>query len=140
MKKEEVLKQLIPGLIIGFILGLILITLIGVDTENEVPNIVGGVMSCLIPQLLNGIIVLKGTAKVLNRNLSVGQALLKNIPYMIIAAIIGFIFAKGILMMALDIDLRTIEPLHNTLIFASLGAIVSTLLSYFLLKQYEKNN
>ena len=80
MKSKDIIKQLAPGLIVGFILGFALITVVGVDTENEVPNIIGGVMSCAIPTLLNGLIVLKGTAKVLDRKLSIGKAFLINIP------------------------------------------------------------
>ena len=83
MKTKDVVKQLVPGLVVGFILGFVLITVVGVDTKNEVPNIIGGVMSCAIPTLLNGLIVLKGTAKVLDRKLSIGKALIRNIPYII---------------------------------------------------------
>ena len=36
-------------------------------------------MSCAVPTLLNGIVVLKGTAKVLDRKLSIGKAFLRNI-------------------------------------------------------------
>ena len=92
MKSKDILKQLIPGLIVGFLLGFILITIVGVDKENEVPNIIGGVMSCAVPTLLNGLIVLKGTAKVLDRKLSIGKALVINIPYIIMAAILGLLF------------------------------------------------
>ncbi len=139
MKSNDIIKQLAPGLIVGFILGFALITVVGVDTENEVPNIIGGVMSCVIPTLLNGLIVLKGTAKVLDRKLSIGKAFLINIPYIIIAGILGFLFAYGVLMTALDIDLRTLQPMENTLIFATLGAIISTFLAYFALRHYEKS-
>lgn len=139
MKSKDIIKQLAPGLIVGFILGFALITVVGVDTENEVPNIIGGVMSCAIPTLLNGLIVLKGTAKVLDRKLSIGKAFLINIPYIIIAGILGFLFAYGVLMTALDIDLRTLQPMENTLIFATLGAIISTFLAYFALRHYEKS-
>lgn len=139
MKSKDIIKQLAPGLIVGFILGFALITVVGVDTENEVPNIIGGVMSCAIPTLLNGLIVLKGTAKVLDRKLSIGKAFLINIPYIIIAGILGFLFAYGVLMTALDIDLRTLTQMENTLIFATLGAIISTFLAYFALKHYEKS-
>ena len=116
MKKNDIIKQLVPGLVVGLILGFILITIVGVNKEDEVPNLIGGVMSCAIPMLLNGIIVLKGTAKVLDRKLSIGKAFVRTIPYIIIAAIIGFLFAYGVLMMALDIDLRTLKPMENTLI------------------------
>lgn len=139
MKSKDIIKQLAPGLIFGFILGFALITVVGVDTENEVPNIIGGVMSCAIPTLLNGLIVLKGTAKVLDRKLSIGKAFLINIPYIIIAGILGFLFAYGVLMTALDIDLRTLTQMENTLIFATLGAIISTFLAYFALRHYEKS-
>ena len=139
MKSKDILKQLIPGLIVGFLLGFILITIVGVDKENEVPNIIGGVMSCAIPTLLNGLIVLKGTAKVLDRKLSIGKALVINIPYIIMAAILGLLFTYGVLMTALDIDLRTLSQMENTLIFATLGAIISTVLAYFALRHYEKS-
>lgn len=139
MKSKDILKQLIPGLVVGFILGFILITIVGVDKENEVPNIIGGVMSCAIPTLLNGLIVLKGTAKVLDRKLSIGKAFVINIPYIIIAGILGFLFAYGFLMTALDIDLRTLTQMENTIMFATLGAIISTFLAYFALRHYEKS-
>ena len=139
MKSKDILKQLIPGLIVGFLLGFILITIVGVDKENEVPNIMGGVMSCAIPTLLNGLVVLKGTAKVLDRKLSIGKALVINIPYIIMAAILGLLFTYGVLMTALDIDLRTLSQMENTLIFATLGAILSTILAYFALRHYEKS-
>ena len=139
MKSKDILKQLIPGLIVGFLLGFILITIVGVDKENEVPNIIGGVMSCAVPTLLNGLIVLKGTAKVLDRKLSIGKALVINIPYIIMAAILGLLFTYGVLMTALDIDLRALSQMENTLIFATLGAILSTILAYFALRHYEKS-
>ena len=139
MKGKDIIKQLLPGVVVGFILGFVLTTVVGVDPENEIPNIIGGVMSCAIPTLLNGVIVLKGTAKVLDRKLSIGKAFLINIPYIIIAGILGFLFAYGVLMTALDIDLRTLTQMENTLIFATLGAIISTFLAYFALRHYEKS-
>ncbi len=139
MKTKDIMKQLIPGFIAGLILGTILITLVGVDTENEIPNIIGGIMSCAVPTLLNGLVVLKGTAKTLDRKLSIGKALIRNIPYIIIGAIIGFLFTYGYLITFLGVDLRTLTVIENTTIFAILGAIVSTILAYFALKKYEKD-
>lgn len=139
MKSKDIIKQLLPGVVVGFILGVVLTTVVGVDTENEIPNIIGGIMSCAVPTLLNGIIVLKGTAKVLDRKLSVGKALLRNLPYVLIAAVLGFLFAFGVLMNGLNVDLRTLETMENTLIFATLGVIVSTFLAYIALKSYEKS-
>lgn len=139
MKGKDIIKQLLPGVVVGFILGFVLTTVVGVDPENEIPNIIGGVMSCAIPTLLNGVIVLKGTAKVLDRKLSIGKAFLRNLPYVLVAAILGFLFAFGVLINGLNIDLRTLETMENTLIFATLGVIVSTLLAYVALKSYEKS-
>lgn len=139
MKGKDIIKQLLPGVVVGFILGFVLTTVVGVDSENEIPNIIGGVMSCAIPTLLNGVIVLKGTAKVLDRKLSIGKAFLRNLPYVLVAAILGFLFAFGVLINGLNIDLRTLETMENTLIFATLGVIVSTLLAYVALKSYEKS-
>ena len=139
MKGKDIIKQLLPGVVVGFILGFVLTTVVGVDPENEIPNIIGGVMSCAIPTLLNGVIVLKGTAKVLDRKLSIGKAFLRNLPYVLVAAILGFLFAFGVLINGLNIDLRTLETMENTLIFATLGVIVSTLLAFIALKNYEKS-
>ncbi len=139
MKGKDIIKQLLPGVVVGFILGFVLTTVVGVDSENEIPNIIGGVMSCAIPTLLNGVIVLKGTAKVLDRKLSIGKAFLRNLPYVLVAAILGFLFAFGVLINGLNIDLRTLETMENTLIFATLGVIVSTLLAFIALKSYEKS-
>lgn len=139
MKGKDIIKQLLPGVVVGFILGFVLTTVVGVDPENEIPNIIGGVMSCAIPTLLNGVIVLKGTAKALDRKLSIGKAFLRNLPYVLVAAILGFLFAFGVLINGLNIDLRTLETMENTLIFATLGVIVSTLLAYIALKSYEKS-
>lgn len=139
MKGKDIIKQLLPGVVVGFILGFVLTTVVGVDPENEIPNIIGGVMSCAIPTLLNGVIVLKGTAKVLDRKLSIGKAFIRNLPYVLVAAILGFLFAFGVLINGLNIDLRTLETMENTLIFATLGVIVSTLLAYVALKSYEKS-
>ena len=59
MKKNDIIKQLLPGIIVGFILGCILISLVGVNETDPIPNYIGGAMSCLVPTILNTIIVLK---------------------------------------------------------------------------------
>lgn len=138
MKSKDIARQLVPGLIAGFILGFILITIVGVDEGNEIPNIIGAVMSCAVPCLLNGVIVLKGTAKTLERKLSIGKALVMNIPYIILAAIIGFLYSYIYMKTILGFNLCALSPMQNTIIFASLGAVVSTILAYVALKDYEK--
>lgn len=138
MKTKDIIKQLLPGLIVGFFLGCILIYTVGVDKENLIPNIFGAIMSCAVPTLLNGIIVLKGTSKVLDRKLSIGKAFMFNLPYIIIGGIIGFLFVRVYIMMILGLDPCTFSRVANTLLYAIFGAIISTILAYFTLKRYEK--
>lgn len=138
MKKEDVIKQLIPGLILGFFLGCILIYFVGVDNEKLVPNIIGAIMSCAVPTLLNGLIVLKGTAKTLDRKLSIGKAFVMNIPYIIIGGIIGFLFIRIVIMMILGLDPCDFNIVAHTLTYAIFGAITSTILAFIALKQYVK--
>ena len=57
MRSKDVFKQLFPGIIVGFILGFIINYAAGVNPENNIPNIIGGVLACAVPVLLNGIII-----------------------------------------------------------------------------------
>lgn len=139
MKSKDVARQLMPGLIFGFILGFVLITIVGVDEENEMPNIIGSVMSCAVPCLLNGVIILKGTAKTLERKLSIGKAFVRNIPYIILSGLIGFLYSYVYMKTVLGFDLCALSSMQNTIIFATLGAVVSTILAYVALRDYEKS-
>ena len=115
MKSKDVFKQLLPGVIVGLILGFILTIIVGVDTNNEIPNFIGGAMCCFIPTLLNCVIVLKGTAKHLKRELSMGKALIKTIPYAIVALFIGFITVSVLITQVLNVntcDLNVIVTLE----------------------------
>lgn len=138
MKRNDIIKLLVPGFVVGFVLGLIVIALVGVDKKNEISNIIGGVFSSIIPTLLNGIVVLKGASKTLKRKLSVLGAFKINLIYILVAAVIGFLFTYVVLISILEIDLRSFTRLENTLVFASFGAIISTVLAYFALKSYER--
>lgn len=136
MKKEEVIKQLVPGVIVGMILGTVVGTITGVNTTDEIPNIIGIVLGCVIPTLLNGTIILFGTSRVLERKLSFGKAVVKNIPYVLCSAVIGIVYA---MILRTQVDLCTIPKLTNTIINAVLGVIVSTILGYIALKNFEKS-
>ena len=139
MKSEDIKKQLTPGIIVGLILGFGLSMLVGVDTQNEIPNFIGAAVSCLVPTLLNGVIVLKGTAKTLKRDLSIGSAFVKTAPYAIGAAIFGFIFAAGLISKGMHITIGTLPVFVVALYQALLGVMVSTLTAYSELKNYEKS-
>lgn len=138
MKREDIIKQLVPGVVVGLVLGFILTLIVGVNTENPIPNYIGGAMCCFVPTLLNCIIVLKGTAKVLNRKLSIGQSFIKTIPYALVALVFGFSFVALIVEKLIGLNTCEISTIVTAIYQAILGVIVSTVSAYFALKQYEK--
>lgn len=139
MKKKDIIKQLIPGVIVGAVLGGVINTLAGVNTKEIMPNVINAMLASAIPTLLNGTIVLLGTSKILERKLSVLKAFLNNLIYVLIAAVLGFAFSFGLLHGLLNIDLKEITVLVNTIVLSILGIVVSTLLAYIALKRYEKS-
>ena len=137
MKSKDVLKQLLPGIVVGLVLGFCLTMLVGVNTADPVPNYIGGAMACFIPTLLNCIIVLKGTAKHLDRKLSIGEAFLKTLPYALIALVIGFLTVFLIIEKAFGLNTCEIPVLATALYQAVLGVIMSTVSAYVALRSYE---
>lgn len=137
MKKEEVIKQLIPGVIVGIVLGSVIGYLVGVDTEDIMKNHIGGLMGCLIPCLLNCTIVVKGTAKVLKQKLSVPKAFLTALPLIIIGAVFGFIFHAGLLAGIFKVNTCEFSRIGMTVLNMVLGVVVSTVMGYFALRKYE---
>lgn len=139
MKKEDIIKQLVPGVVVGLVLGFVLTLVVGVNTENPIPNYIGGAMCCFVPTLLNCMIVLKGTAGVLKRKLSLGQSFLKTIPYALIALVFGFAFVALIVEKIMGLNTCEINTLITAIYQAILGVVVSTISAYFALKRYEKS-
>jgi len=137
MKSKDIFKQLLPGVIVGLILGFTLTMLVGVNEEDAIPNYIGGAMCCFIPVLLNCIIVLKGTAKHLKRQLSFGATLKYTIPYALIALVIGFAVVSLLVEKVLGIDTRQISVIITAIYQAILGVVISTLFAYIALKKYE---
>ena len=139
MKSKDIVKQLLPGVVGGFILGIILVSLVGVDKENAIPNYIGGVMCCLVPTFLNCLIVLFGTAKTLKRKISFKDVLLRILPYMILAGLIGLLVVSVVVERLIGIDPRTISVMMTAIYEALLGVVVSTLFAYIALKKYAKD-
>lgn len=139
MKTEDIAKQLLPGVLVGLVLGFCLTLLVGVDTENVIPNYIGGAMCCFIPTLLNCIIVLKGTAKHLNRELPIGKAVGRTIPYALVALVFGLLFVSIVVEKMLGIDTRFISVIGTASYEAILGVVVSTLAAFLALKKYESD-
>lgn len=139
MKREDIVKQLVPGVIVGFILGFAITSLVGVNPSDPVPNFIGGFVCCALPTLLNGIIVLKGTAKVLKRDLSIGKALIKILPYVVVGGLFGLFVVAGVVSGIMGINTCEISVLVTAIYEAILGVIVSTFTAYLALKSYEKS-
>ncbi len=139
MKGKDIFKQLLPGVIVGLILGFCLTMLVGVNTENPMPNYIGGAMCCFIPTLLNCIIVLKGTAKHLNRKLSFGKALGRTMPYALVALVVGFGVVALIVEQVMGINTCELSTTTTAIYEAILGVVVSTISAYFALKKYESD-
>ncbi len=137
MSKKDTIKLLLPGIIVGFALGMGLTALVGVNKENEIPNFIGGAMCCGVPTLLNTLIVLKMGAKQLKRKLTIKQALLKTLPFTIIALIFGFLTVSVLVSMIFKINTCELTVLKTSLYQAVLGVLVSTTFAYIALKLYE---
>lgn len=138
MKGKDIVKQLLPGVVVGLILGFGITMLVGVNTENPVPNYIGGAMCCLIPTLLNCVIVLKGTASHLKRELSVMDALKRTIPYALLAIVIGLFVVVVVVENIMGIDTCSITKINTAIYEAILGVVVSTVFAFIALKRYEK--
>ena len=138
MKREDIIKQLVPGVIMGVVLGGVLNYTAGVNETNAVANFIGGTLACLVPTLLNCTIVVKSTAKVLNRELSVAKAFTNSIPEIVCSAIVGFVTYAVILTAILGINTCEFTRVGITVFNSILGIVVSTVAAYSALKKYEK--
>lgn len=137
MRSKDIYKQLVPGIFVGFLLGFVINFLAGVNTVNPVPNMIGIVLSCTVPVALNGVIILMGTAKFLDRKLSVGEAFKRNSVYILLGTFIGFFYMVG--MLNCGVDLTQVNEMTNTINNALLGVAVSTVLGYFTIKDYAED-
>lgn len=139
MKTNDIAKQLLPGVLVGLVLGFGLTMLVGVNTENAIPNYIGGALCCFIPTLLNCVIVLKGTAKQLKRELSIGKALGRTIPYALIALVFGLFFVIVVVEKIGGANTKFISVIDTATYQALLGVVVSTLAAFIALKKYESD-
>ena len=130
MKGKEIFKQLLPGVIAGIVLGLLLTYLVGVNREDAIPNYIGGAMCCLVPTFLNCLIVLKGTAKQLDRKISLKDTILRTLPWMLLAGVCGFLIVFVGVEKIMGLDTRTIPKLTTMIYQTCLGIFFSTLFAY----------
>lgn len=139
MEKNQIVKLLIPGVFVGMVLGTVVGVLTGVDTTAVAPNVIGSILGAAIPTLLNGQVVLMMGSKELERKLSFGKALLRNLPFIGIGALLGLIYSVGILMGICKVDLCSLSVTVNTISNTILGIVVSTVLAYFAITSYAKD-
>lgn len=136
MKKEEIVKQLVPGIILGIVLGTVIGYLVGVDKTDVMKNNIGGLMACLIPCILNCTIVILTSAKTMKRKISLPKAFVMAIPVIIIGALLGLFFHIVILQALMGIDTCTFTKIKMTLVNMLLGVVVSTLMGYVAILVY----
>jgi len=139
MKNEDVVKLLIPGIIVGAILGFGLGMLAGVNPTNPIPNYIGGILCCVVPTLLNCIIVIKGAAKNLKRSISIGEAFKRVIPYVIGAALVGLFMYMAVIESLLGINSCDIPRITNAIMQAVFGILASTFFGFVAIKSYARD-
>ena len=139
MKGKEMVKLLFPGVILGIVLGMGIGMAVGVNPTDPKPNYIGGAVCCIIPTLLNCTVVLKQTASKLKRKLSFGGVLKRIIPYVIMAALIGFLSYVIVIEKVIGFDSCAIPRLTNAIIQACLGIVTSTFFGYIAIKKYIKD-
>ena len=139
MKKDNIISLLVPGIIAGAVLGFGLGMLAGVNGENPIPNYIGGVLCCLVPTLLNCLIVTKGAAKALKREISVGAVFKRILPYALCAGIIGLVLYVVVLESMLGMDSRMFSRVGNAIMQACFGIVTSTFFGYIAIKSYAKD-
>lgn len=136
MKTKDLVKLLLPGVIVGALLGFGLGMLAGVNTDDAIPNYIGGALCCLIPTLLNCIIVMKSGAKILDREVSILEILKRILPYLFLALVIGVLSYVVILEQFAGIDSRDLTNVANAGYQAMLGVMVSTVMAYVAVTKY----
>ena len=137
MRSKDIFKQLVPGVFGSFILVFVMNYLVGVDTVNPGVNMLVIVLSCVIPVTLNGLFILIGTAKSLDRKLSISEAFKRNLVFMCLGTVIGAFYMVGTVNSG--VDLTQVNEMTNTITNALLGVVVSTLLGYFTIKEYASD-
>ena len=138
MKGKDIFKLLVPGIFVSLILGFAISMIVGVNPNDPIPNYIGWGVSCLVPTLLNGVVVLKSAAKELERELSIGSALKQNLLYVVISLIVGLVIGAGIIEYALGVSTCDISRVTTAVSQAITGAVVSTLFGYNAVVCYAK--
>ena len=136
MKIKNIVEQLIPGCIVGLILGFTLSYLVGVNATDPVPNYIGSMVCCALPTFLNSIVILKGTAKTLKREISIKDAIIRALPFVGIGALIGIFFVAGIMDGIFQANVQSFDRISFACVCAVLGIVVQTILGYFVIVKY----
>ena len=139
MKNKDIVSLLVPGVLVGLVLGFLLTNLVGVNKEDAIFNYFGGAMCCIVPTFLNCLVVLKLGAKKIKRSVSFGDVLKRTLPYLVLAGVIGLVVVILLIENVLRIDTRTISVFITAVYQAILGVIVSSLCAYLALKKYLKD-
>ena len=138
INNKDIKKLLLPGVIVGLILGFCLTMLVGVNQTDPIPNYIGGAACCLIPTILNCLIVLNGTAKLLDRKITLGDAFKRTVPFALFAIFVGLFTVIVLIEQVAGINTCNIPVVTTAIYEAILGVIVSTVSAYLALTTYVK--
>lgn len=138
MKGKDIFKLLVPGIFVSLILGFAISMIVGVNPTDPIPNYIGWGVSCLVPTLLNGLVVLKSAAKELERKISIGGVFKQNGIYIILSLVVGLIIGAVIIEKMFGISTCDISRVTTAVSQAITGAIISTVFGYFAVSSYAK--
>lgn len=139
MKLNEIIKQLIPGCFVGLILGFGLSYLVGVNPTDPIPNYIGSMACCLVPTFLNSLVILKGTAKVLDRHISMKDAVIRTLPFLVLAALLGVLVVAGVMDGLCGLEVKTFDRVSFACVCSVLGVVVQSILGYFVITKYASD-
>lgn len=133
MTNKQIAGQLLPGVVAGTLLGLGVNYAVGVNAE-VVPNIISGAMAAIVPTILNSLVVLKTSRKLVKQPLSAGQAAKLVAGLALIAGVVGFAFA-ACMQFVLNIDLTALARMDFAVLYAVAGVTIQTIMGVVLLKK-----
>ena len=136
MTNKQIARQLPPGVVAGTLLGLGVNYAVGVNTE-VMPNIISGAMAAIVPTILNSLVVLKTSRKLVRQPLPAGRAAGLIAVLSVFAGLIGLALAAAI-HFVLKIDLTTLSRLNFAILFAIMCVTVQTVMGVVLLKKLSK--
>lgn len=133
MTNKQIAGQLLPGVVAGMLLGLGVNYAVGVNAE-VMPNIISGAMAAIAPTILNSLVVLKTSRKLIDQRPSKGKVAGLVACLAVLAGLIGFAVA-ALMQFVLNIDLTALARMNFAVLYAVVGVTIQTAMGVVLLKK-----